>query len=377
MRISHSGRFCDGLTPLDEDVEASFTHGLWTIRRSNGSTVYWPMTALSCEKQPSAVLYTHRETDATLLIEVHDDQDLMKLPGLEATAKVSGLRRNSLVAGLLMTVVILVTLIILAMRPLAIMIAQHISPAQERDFFGSFLPETFLEKHGCHDMEANEILTQLGHSLSVEERRAAPIDFMLLDWEMANAFAIPGRKMAVTTGLLRRLHSAEQLAAILSHELGHVQLRHNLSEFIRASFASFAWGLLVQDFSGFFVLDPELMKQAGERALSREAETEADRFGAERMIALGLSPKALASALDAITMHERDDGEEHWLWRLMKPVLDLFSTHPETEKRIAGLRSKYPQEEGKEPLSLQSWTILRSACALASEDEEDPAKDPP
>ncbi len=367
MPHSYRGLFCDGLTPLDEQVEALFAHGQWTIQRSNGSTVYWPMTALSCEKQPTAVLYTHRNTDATLLIQ-GPEANLLDLPGLDASVKIRGLRRNSIVAVLLVSVLALITLMILGMRPLAIMVAHSISPQQERDFFGSFLPETFLEKHGCHDMEAKEILTHLGESLSLDDRRAAPIDFMLLDWDMANAFALPGRKVAVTTGLLRRLHSSEHLAAILSHELGHVQLRHNLSEFIRASFATFAWGLLVQDFSGFFVLDPELMKQAGERALSREAEADADRFGAERMAAVGLSPQALASGLEAITMHDGDVEDDNWFLRLIKPVLDIFSTHPETQKRIAELRKKYPQEEGKEPLSTRSWNILRSACSLESAD---------
>ncbi len=175
----------------------------------------------------------------------------------------------------------------------------------------------------------------------------------------------------MTTGLLRRIHSSEQLAAILGHELGHVELRHNLSEFIRASLAGFAWGVLVGDFSGAFVLDPALMKQAGEMALSRELEDEADRFGAERLLASGYSPQALASALDAITMKEEDNEARHAVKKFFQPILDVFSTHPETAKRVAGLRAAYPQEEGEEALSLQSWNILRSACPLESKDDED------
>lgn len=360
MQKVFSAYFCDGQSPLEESVTASFTQGNWVIQRANASSLLWTMADLRCERQPDAVLYTHRKTDATLLIY---STDLTDLPGLDAMDRVRGSRKTAIVASLLASVIVLVTLVILGMRPLSKAIASSISPERERELFSSLLPETFLEKHGCHDMQANEILTELGQKIRPQDPHAAPIDFMLLDWEMANAFALPGRKIAVTTGLLRRIHSSEELLAILGHELGHVELRHNLSEFIRASMAGFAWGVLVGDFSGAFVVDPSLMKQAGEMALSRDMETEADHFGAERLVATGHSPKALASALDAITMREDDQEDDHPVLRFFKPLLDLFSTHPETAQRVASLRAKYPQPEGTEALSLQSWTILRTACA--------------
>jgi predicted Zn-dependent protease len=351
---------------VEETVAASFIHGQWIIQRSDAPSLTWPMAELHWEKQPDAVLYTHRKTDATLLI---SGAYLADLPGLDAMDKVRGSRKNAMIAGLLVSVIVLVTLLIMGMRPLSRGIANSISPERERELFSSLLPETFLEKHGCHDMQANEILKELGQKIRPQDAETAPIDFMLLDWDMANAFALPGRKIAVTTGLLRRIHSSEELLAILGHELGHVELRHNLSEFIRASMAGFAWGVLVGDFSGAFVVDPSLMKQAGEMALSREMEEEADHYGAERLLATGHSPQALASALDAITMKEDDAEDTHAVLRFFKPLLDLFSTHPETSKRVERLRATYPQPEGTEALSLQSWNILRTACETMPAEE--------
>jgi predicted Zn-dependent protease len=366
MHKAYSAVFCDGLSPVEEAVEACWINDQWIIRRAHAPTVYWTMKELSCEKQPDALLYTHRQTDATLLV---SGDDLTQLPGQGTMDRICGPRKTALTAGLLAAVILLVTLVIIGMRPLSVVIAQSISPEQERKLFASLLPETFLERHGCHDMQANEILAELGEKVRKEEPNPAPIDFMLLDWEMANAFALPGRKIAVTTGLLRRIHSSEQLLAILGHELGHVELRHNLSEFIRASLAGFAWGVLVGDFSGAFVVDPALMKQAGEMALSREMEEEADRFGAERLLAAGYSPQALASALDAISMEEDGDANSGPVENFLKSIQDLFSTHPETAKRVSGLRQTYPQEEGTEALSLHAWNILRSACAVEPTEE--------
>jgi predicted Zn-dependent protease len=372
MQSVYSALFCDGLSPVQETVEASWINDQWIIRRAQAPTVYWTMAEVTCEKQPDALLYTHRRTDATLLV---TGADLGALPGQGTMDSLRGSRKAAMVVGLLVAVTLLVTLVITGMRPLSVLIAQSMSPERERQLFASLLPETFLEKHGCHDMQANEILAELGEKIRKPEPDAAPIDFMLLDWKMPNAFALPGRKIAVTTGLLRRIHSSEQLLAILGHELGHVELRHNLSEFIRASLAAFAWGVLVGDFSGAFVVDPVLMKQAGEMALSREMEEEADRFGAERLLATGYSPQALASALDAITMEEDANTKSHPVRSFLKPILDLFSTHPETEKRVSGLRQAYPQEEGAEALSLQSWNILRSACAVEAPEEASTVSD--
>jgi predicted Zn-dependent protease len=369
MQGTYRAVFCDGLSALEEIVEASWINDHWIIRRADAPTVYWALAELSCEKQPDSVLYTHRPTDATLLI---FGSDLTQLPGLQAMDRLRGPRKNAIIAGLIVAVVLLVTLVIMGMRPLSMSLAQSISPERERQLFASLLPETFLEKHGCHDSQAQEILVELAQKIRPQDPQAVPIDFLLLDWDMANAFALPGRKIAVTTGLLRELKRSEQLLAILGHELGHVELRHNLSEFIRASLAGFAWGVLVGDFSGAFVVDPSLMKQAGERALSRELEEEADRFGAERLLTSGYSPQALASALDAITKEEDPNDKGNPVLNFLKPLLDLFSTHPETRKRVAGLRAAYPQKEGTEALSPGAWTILRTACAVETDDETSP-----
>lgn len=366
MQQIFSAIFCDGQSPVEESVTATFIHGQWIIRRENAPSLTWAMAEVHCEKQSQAVLYTHRPSDATLLLSA---EHLADLPGLDTMERVRGSRKTFVIGSMLASVIVLVTLVILGLRPLSRTLASSISPERERELFSSLLPETFFEKHGCHDSQANELLTELGQKIRPQDPHAAPIDFMLLDWEMANAFALPGRKIAVTTGLLRRIHSSEELLAILGHELGHVELRHNLSEFIRASMAGFAWGVLVGDFSGAFVVDPSLMKQAGEMALSREMEEEADHYGAERLVATGHSPKALASALDAITMKEEDEEETNAFLRFLKPLLDLFSTHPETSKRVARLRATYPQPEGTEALSLQSWNILKTACEKAPAEE--------
>jgi len=59
--------------------------------------------------------------------------------------------------------------------------------------------------------------------------KSAPYLFefhLLRDPQTVNAFALPGGQVFLTAGLLRRLSSEAQLAAVLGHEVGHVVGRH-------------------------------------------------------------------------------------------------------------------------------------------------------
>ena len=50
----------------------------------------------------------------------------------------------------------------------------------------------------------------------------------MLDSEEVNAFAVPGGFVFVTTGMLKFLKDEDELAAILGHEMGHIELRHGM-----------------------------------------------------------------------------------------------------------------------------------------------------
>jgi heat shock protein HtpX len=187
----------------------------------------------------------------------------------------------------------------------------------------------------------------------------------LIDNPQPNAFAT-GRNpqnaaVAATTGLLQRL-SKEEVAGVMAHELAHVQNRDTLTMTITATLAgaismlgNFAFlmgrgrnsnnnplgliGVLVA------VLVAPLAAMVVQMAISRTREYAADRRGAE----ICGNPGWLASALDKIarsakTIHnpdaERNPATAHLF--IINPLSgermdNLFSTHPNTDNRIAAL----------------------------------------
>ena len=178
-----------------------------------------------------------------------------------------------------------------------------------------------------------------------------------------NAFAT-GRNpqnaaVAATTGLLAMLNR-DELAAVMAHELAHVQHRDTL---VMTMVATIAGAIaMIANFGLFFggnrgnghaaagilaVLMAPFAAMIVQMAISRTREYGADRAGAE----ISGNPAALATALAKISgaaqripnpVVERNPAAAQ-LYIVPVGLSELFSTHPSTEKRIAALQAMQGQ----------------------------------
>ncbi|MBP6115810.1 MAG: M48 family metallopeptidase [Neisseriaceae bacterium] len=147
-----------------------------------------------------------------------------------------------------------------------------------------------------------------------------------------NAFAMPGGKMVVYTGIVSQLKlSDDELAAIIGHEMAHV-LREHSREQVSQDLAKSQGLSLVGKFAGLSSSQTDLAAQVGNLAItlpfSRTMETEADRIGLEMMARAGYNPEA------AVT-----------LWQKMASLGasgGMFSTHPASEARQKELQKFIP-----------------------------------
>jgi heat shock protein HtpX len=184
----------------------------------------------------------------------------------------------------------------------------------------------------------------------------------IIDDAQPNAFAT-GRNpenaaVAATTGLIEML-TAEEVAAVMAHELAHVKNRDTLIMTVTATIAG-AIGMLA-NFAMFFggnrerglgpigaiavMIIAPLAASLVQMAISRSREYDADRIGGE----ICGDPLALASALEKISRGvahipsdaaERNPATAHMF--IMNPLTgqgmdNLFSTHPNPANRIAAL----------------------------------------
>ena len=141
-----------------------------------------------------------------------------------------------------------------------------------------------------------------------------------------NAFALPGGYMAITTGFLKRVKSAEQIAGIIAHEMQHVVQRHGT----RAVLREISTRTLIAAISGGgegldYVLDKAAM--VGALRFSRDHESSADIEGMKMIIDAKIDPKGMVEVFEILleTTGDIPDG------------LVYVSTHPLTKNRIRSL----------------------------------------
>jgi len=166
------------------------------------------------------------------------------------------------------------------------------------------------------------------------------------EWEVkvfkddsANAFALPGGKIGVHTGLLTVAETPAQLAAVIGHEVGHVIAQHS-NERMSTAFATDAGLQIAGALAG---ADGSQGKQLAMAALglgaqfgvllpfSRTQESESDQIGLQLMAQAGFDPQE-AVTLWQNMMKSQGDGPPEFL-----------STHPSGASRIERLQEQMPE----------------------------------
>ncbi|PJG59531.1 M48 family metallopeptidase [Aeromonas cavernicola] len=166
-------------------------------------------------------------------------------------------------------------------------------------------------------------------------------EVVVFDSDQVNAFALPGGKIGVYSGLLKVANNQDQLATVIGHELTHVLAQHSNERLSRSQLAGMGMAaasvaLGSSEYSQYRNTAMAALGLGMEVGVllpyGREQESESDRLGLELMARAGFNP---AEAIP--------------LWQNMsaasggKTPPQLLSTHPSNERRIADLQAQQAQ----------------------------------
>jgi predicted Zn-dependent protease len=173
--------------------------------------------------------------------------------------------------------------------------------------------------------------------IAAVEKPSLPWEVKVIEDNQANAFALPGGKIAVYTGILPITRDDAGLAAVIGHEVGHVIARHSAERVSQQMVAQGLGGALV---SGVLGTDPQTSAQvAGLFAQGillpwgRKQESEADHIGLILMAKAGYDPRAARDLW--VRMGEASKGRS-------RPP-EFLSTHPSEETRITQIEGWLPE----------------------------------
>lgn len=181
------------------------------------------------------------------------------------------------------------------------------------------------------DPDLTRYVQRVGQKVAAASQRELPYEFVVLNNDVPNAWALPGGKIAINRGLLVELDSEAELAAVLGHEVVHAAARHTAQTLERGMLlqlgvAAIGAAASDSDYAGLAVGAGLVGAQIINSRYSREAELEADRYGMEYMVEAGYDPDAAVS-LQETFVRLAEGRNPSWLE-------GLFASHPPSQERV-------------------------------------------
>ncbi len=175
------------------------------------------------------------------------------------------------------------------------------------------------------DQALQRYVNEVGQRLArASQRPNLPWTFGVVDEQAVNAFALPGGYIYLTRGIMPFLRDEAELAAVLGHEVGHVDAKHAAEAYSKQQFAG--GGLAVAG-----VLFPETQGLQGLAGLGlgmlflkhgREAELESDQLGVRYATRNGWSPEGMPGLLSTLARLDEASGSSRGVpnWAMTHPL---------------------------------------------------------
>ena len=168
--------------------------------------------------------------------------------------------------------------------------------------------------------------------------------FVVFESEMVNAFTVPGGNILISTGLLAFCDTPEQLAAVIAHEMGHVEERHVVSRLIKEL------GVEILTSGDQYVIG-EVTGLLTSTSFDRRQEEEADLFAAKLLETASIEPRTLATLFRKLEEEMDNELMQHF---------EIISTHPNFHSRIREALSFKPAKDFRAELIDLDWELMRA-----------------
>lgn len=260
------------------------------------------------------------------------------------------MRKKLFITSAIVTIVLSVILVQCAVNPVTGKKELMLYSEADEIAMGREVDQGIRKTYGLYDdPQLTAYVASVGRKLvPYSHRPHLKYHFSILDTAVENAFAAPGGYIYITRGLLSMMNNEAELAAVLAHEIGHVNARHSMRSMSRSLLFGIGLaiaGELSEDVRKFTPL-AAIAGQLLFLKFSRSDEYQADSLGVEYSRKAMYNPGAMVSFFNSIqrlTVMKGGGGLPNFL-----------STHPMTKNRIDRVKAMLIQEDtrlavGKQP----------------------------
>jgi predicted Zn-dependent protease len=214
---------------------------------------------------------------------------------------------------------------------------QHISITKEQEIaLGQQAAPEMIQEYGgmASDSELQQVIDNIGGDLvanSTAQDEGWQWEFYALDApDVINAFALPGGQVFITTGLLSRFTSEDQIAGVLAHEITHVLARHSAQQMAQSELTNGLIGAVsVASGDANAAQTAAVIGQLVNMKYGRDDEIQSDTIGVCLMQEAGYEPSAMVEVMEILA--EAGGGQQ-------QP--EFFSTHPNPQNRIQRIQEQ-------------------------------------
>jgi beta-barrel assembly-enhancing protease len=216
--------------------------------------------------------------------------------------------------------------------------SEQLNPEQEYYLGRTVAAHVLTRYEPFEDRAANDYLNAVGNYVRLASNQPETFGgyhFQIVDSDEINAFSAPGGLVIITRGMLRCCSSEDALAAVLAHEVGHVEYRHGVQAIQRSRMTTLMTtiGSETMRYRGsdqliqlVAILDgaiEDILRTMVDNGYSRGSEGEADRAAVVILKRAGYDELALVEMLQEMQRRLRPGGT------------DFAKTHPTPTDRIA------------------------------------------
>ena len=349
----------DGYSPDSQDCIVGFRDGALVVQLPGQPDLLWQGEQILeiCEGR-SEIRVILKGSDARV------NNPVLVLPSnstvLGCLEMVGGRRkvrlpRPALILGLFIGIAMAVTLVLLFITNLWRLVPTSLDVA-----LGDGLHASVLDEFGSVATDrpnTTEFLDDCVRRFKDSDSSFQP-EVFVIETDLVNAFALPGGRIYVCTGLIDQAESPEELAGILGHELAHAERRHTMKSISQAAGVVFVVSTLFGVVGGLEELQTAevILESTSILAImhhSRKMEADADDWALRKLAQEGVSVFGMQDFFKR--MQAQSQGT------ILERIPDWISTHPATQARLRKMEAHLEDEPDLAPLlSPEQWRRIQS-----------------
>lgn len=235
---------------------------------------------------------------------------------------------------------------------LAVKVVENLPASYDKEL-GEYVFEQMSE---AMEIDSFETVLVNEYAQNIDFNTVYPIQIHVVKGDVVNAFALPGGHIVVYEGILKKMKHKEELAALLAHEVSHVNHRHSIKAIAKSLSSYLFLSIITSDVNGITSVLVSNADMFNSLTYSRSLEEEADTEGLKILYDNKIDQRGFVYLFETLEEESKGGIGE----------IELISTHPLTQDRIAKAKAEAAKQKNYQDRNdlMFTWEKIKSRLSF-------------